>query len=92
MEVTGISVYDLNFFRHSRSQHLEAEIAHLHKFHIIVDILCPHVLELVHCNVKPWFHVPIVVYDCSIIDLIHAYAWIVTEPKHMPRFVQWLRC
>jgi hypothetical protein len=43
---------------------------------------------LVHSNVKPWFHVSIVMNDSSVADLIHANTWIISETKHMPGFVQ----
>lgn len=67
---------------------LEAKIAHLHKLHIIIHIFSPETLVLIHSNVKPRFHVSIVMDDCSLVDFIPTDTWIVPESKDMPGFVQ----
>jgi len=62
----------------------EAKIASLNKLEVIVDVFGPKWSKLVHSYVKPWLHVTVEVYHCSVADLIHANARIVTQPKHMP--------
>lgn len=74
------------------SIYLEAKIAGLNKLHIIVNMLCPKRTELVHGNIKPRFHISIEVDHCSIVNLIHAYAWIVAKTQNMPGLVQRLCC
>lgn len=66
----------------------ETEIASLNKVKIVVDVSGPKRSKLVHSYVQPRLHVTVEVYNCSVADLIHANARIVTQPKHMPCFVQ----
>jgi hypothetical protein len=54
----------------------------------IINILCPKVPELVHTNIQPRLHVTIEMHNGSVSNLFHADAWIIPEPKDMPRFVQ----
>lgn len=65
-------------------QSSEAEIASLNKLEVIVDVFGPKWSKLVHSYVQPRLHVTVEVYHCSVADLIHANARIVTQPKHMP--------
>ena len=66
----------------------EAEIASLNKLQVVVDVLGPKRSELVHSNIKPRFHITVEMYHRGVTDLIHTNARIVTQPKHMPCFVQ----
>lgn len=64
----------------------------LHVLIFFIYIPRPKRPESVHCNIEPWFHIPIEVDLWSIIDLIHANAWIVAKPQNMPRLIKWLCC
>lgn len=65
---------------------LKTEIAGLDVLIVVVHMLCPKWPKLVHANIKPRFHIPIEVHDCSIANLFQAYAWIIAKPENMPRF------
>lgn len=55
---------------------------------IIVDILCPITPELWNAYLKPWLHVPIVVYNSRPLNVFLVYIGIVAETQHVPRPVQ----
>ena len=67
-----------------RSTHLEAKIAHLHKFHFIVEIFSPEMLELVQSNVEPRLHVSVEMDDSSVVDLVHANTRVVPKSEDVP--------
>uniref|UniRef100_A0A2K1R9P7 Uncharacterized protein n=1 Tax=Populus trichocarpa TaxID=3694 RepID=A0A2K1R9P7_POPTR len=50
----------------SKGQNCMSEQIPYHCLHIT-----PEILVLVHCNVKPRFHVSITMNDSSIVDLVH---------------------
>lgn len=67
-----------------RSTHLEAKIAHLYEFHLIIDVFCPEMLELVQSYVQPRLHVSIEMDNSGIIDVIHANTRIIPKSEDMP--------
>ena len=66
----------------------ESEIASVDKLQFVVNVFGPKRPKLVHSYVQPRLHITIEVYHRSVTDLIHTNARIITQPKHMPRFVQ----
>lgn len=67
-----------------KSTHLEAKIAHLYEFHLIINVFRPEMLELVQSYVQPRLHVSIEMDDSSIIDVIHANTRIIPKSEDMP--------
>ncbi|GER50630.1 NIMA-related serine/threonine kinase 1 [Striga asiatica] len=61
-------------------------VKRLHILIFIVDIFSPEGAELGDSNIEPWLHIPIEVYDSSIVDLIHAYARVIRPGGRVPNF------
>lgn len=80
-----IHLFDKN---RSTTACLEAKVAALHEFHFTVDVFSPKILVLVDGDIKPRFHVSTVMNDGSFVDMIHADAWIISKPKHLPGFIK----
>lgn len=64
------------------------EVAHLNELHFIVYIFGPELSVLIEGKIEPRLHVPVVVDDGSVLDLVDWDAWVVSQTEHMPVFVQ----
>ena len=60
------------------------KITCLEEFHVIIHILGPVFLVLLHGEVKPWLHVPIIMNDSRRLDVLLADIGVVSQAKHMP--------
>lgn len=67
-----------------KSTHLEAKIAYLYEFHLIINVFRPEMLELVQSYVQPRLHVSVEMDDSGIIDMIHANTRIIPKSEDMP--------
>lgn len=54
---------------------------------IKLDILGPIRPILGHCQLQPWFHVPVIVNHCCILNVFPINTRIISKSKHVPRLV-----
>lgn len=56
----------------------------------VVDILGPEWPEMLKPNFQPWLGLTVVVDDCSLFHIFNIGLVLITQAKHMPRWINWM--
>jgi len=54
---------------------------------IKLDVLGPIRPIFGHCQLQPWFHVPVIVNHCCILNVLLVDTRVISKSQHMPRLV-----